>query len=232
MRQRPFVLLIDDGELEDVAQLLEDLGVRPMRMLGGPGQDGWPQPERLLLVSGRRALQLGHPTGDPGGDPAGQFARIAVADSPSRTLRARLENMGFDSILCRPAHPEVMRLVVEGALHGGREQRSRVRLPAGCEVAWRAGMWRRRGTLTEISARGCRILVRESSRPPQVSLLLPRGLAGEREIQLPGQIVRSQRKAGHVVSLSILFDRLEMDVRRGLSRFLSSLRAGPPTLVG
>lgn len=228
MRQRPFALLIDDGELEDMAQLLEELGVRPKRMLGGPGRDGWQQPGRLLIVSGRRALQLGHPTGDAGGE----FARIAVTDSPSRTLRARLENMGFDSLLCRPVHPEVLRLVVEGALHGGRDQRSRARLPAGCEVAWRAGMRRRRGTLTEISPRGCRILVRDSRRPPQVSLLLPRGLAGDREIRLPGQVVRSERKARDIVSLSILFDQLEMDVRRGLSRFLSTLRTGPLTLAG
>jgi hypothetical protein len=228
MLRRPFVLIIDDGELEDVVQLLEELGVRPTRLLGGPGRGGWQQPERLLVVSGRRALDLGHPSSAHGG----RFTTVAVADSPSRTLRARLEGLGFDRLLCRPVHPEALRLVVEAALHGGREHRSRARYPAGCEVSWRAGLRRRRATLTEISARGCRILVRESRRPPHLSLLLPRGLAGEQELRLPGRVVRCERKARGVVALSILFDGLEIDVRRGLAGFLSALRLGPVRLAG
>ena len=161
MLQRPFVLLIDDGELEDVAQLLEGLGVRPTRMSGGPGHEGWHQPERLLVVSARRAVQLGHAAGPD----RASFVKIVIADSPSRTLRTRLLRMGFDQLVCRPVHPEALRLVIEGALHGGREQRSRARLAAGCEVAWRSGLRRRRATLAEISPRGCRLLVRESVCP-------------------------------------------------------------------
>jgi hypothetical protein len=227
MLQRPFVLLIDDGELEDVAQLLEGLGVRPTRLLGGPGLEGWRQPQRLLVVSGRRAVQLGHAWGDE----RGSFARIAIADSPSKTLRAQLARLDFDNVLCRPVHPEVLRLVVEGALHGGNEQRSRRRFAAGVEVAWRSGLRRRRGTLTEISSRGCRLLVREMRRPLRLSLLLPRGLAGDRELRLPGRVVRSNRKSRGLVSLCVRFDGLELETRRRLSGFLSSLRLGPPTLA-
>lgn len=227
MLQRPFVLLIDDGELEDVAQLLEGLGVRPTRLLGGPGPEGWRQPQRLLVVSGRRAVQLGHPWGDE----RGGFVRIAVADSPSKTLRARLARMAFDSVLCRTVHPEALRLVLEGALHGGREQRSRARFAAGMEVAWRSGLRRRRATLTEISSRGCRLLVRGGRRPPRLSLLLPRGLAGDQELRLPGRVVRCERRARGLVSLCVLFDGLELEGRRRLGGFLSSLRLGPPALA-
>jgi hypothetical protein len=227
MLKRPFVLLIDDGELEDVAQLLEGLGVRPTRLLGGPGPEGWRQPQRLLVVSGRRAVQLGPAWGEE----RGAFARLAVADSPSKTLRTRLARLAFDSILCRPVHPEVLRLVVENALHGGREQRSRARFAAGVEVAWRSGLRRRRGTLTEISTRGCRLLVREVRRPPRLSLLLPRGLTGDRELRLSGHVVRCERKARGLVSLGVLFEGLERDSRRRLSGFLSSLRFGPPALA-
>lgn len=227
MSQRPFVLLIDDGELEDVAQLLEGLGVRPTRMPGGPGLEGWRQPERLLVVSARRAVQLGHAAGP---ERAG-FVKIVVADSPSRTLRTRLLRMGFDHLVCRPVHPEALRLVIEGALHGGREQRSRERLAAGCEVAWRAGLRRRRATLAEISPRGCRLLVRDSSRPPRLSLLLPSGLAGDKELRVPGQVVRCERKTRDLVSLSVLFDVLEDEVRTSLSAFLASLRLGPASLA-
>ena len=228
MLQRPFVLLIDDGELDDVAQLLEELGVHPTRMGSGPGYEDWHQPERMLVVSGRRAVQLGHAAGPD----RASFVKIVVADSPSKTLRTRLEHMGFDHLVRRPVHPEALRLVIEGALHGGREQRSRARLAAGCEVAWRSGLLRRRATLAEISPRGCRLLVRESKRPPRLSLLLPRGLAGDKELKVPGQVVRCERKTRDLVSLSVLFDRLEGDVRRGLSFFLASLRLGPPSLAG
>ena len=87
-------------------------------------------------------------------------------------------------------------------------------------------------TLTEISSQGFRILVRESNRPLHVSLLLPRELVGGREIQLPGQVVRSERKSSDVVSLSVLFEELEMDVRLRLDAFLATLLSGPLALAG
>jgi len=227
MLERSVALLIDDGELDDVAQLLETLGVRPARLSGARRARGWRPPERLLVVSGRWALELGAAALAP---KAG-FHRIAVANSPSKTLRARLLRTGFDSLLFRPVHPEVLRLVIAGALHAGEEQRSRARFPAGCKVAWRTRLRRRPGTLTEISARGCRILVRGSRRPPQLSLLLPPGLASQRELRIPGQVVRCERRSGGLVSLSVLFDGLELEGRRQLARFLQSLRPGPLSLA-
>jgi hypothetical protein len=227
MLHRPFVLLIDDGELDDIDLLLRELGVISTRLLGGPGPEGWRQPERLLVVSGRRALALSHPEDQEGG----HFAKLVVADWPSRTLRAQLQRMGFDRLLCRPVHPEALRLAVQGALYGGREQRTRERLPAGCEVSWRARLRRRRATLAEISPRGCRLLVREARRPPRLSLYLPESLAGAGELELTGRVMRYERKARGVVSLSVFFDRLELATQMRLSEFLRSLRPGPPSLA-
>lgn len=227
MLQRPFVLLIDDGELDDIAQLLQELGVCPTRVSGAAASSGWSQPERLLVVSARRALQLG----PPGGEHRAGFVKLAVADSPSKTLRTHLERMGFDGLLCRPVHPEALRLVIEEALHGGREQRARARLAAGCEVTWRRGLRRRRGTLAEISTRGCRLLVRTRLHPSRLSLLLPRGLVGDRELRLSGRVVRCQRRSADLVCLSVVFDGRESDLRKRLARFLWSLRLGPASLA-
>ncbi len=227
MLHRPFVLLIDDGELEDVAKLLSELGVRPTRLVHGAERRGWRQPERLLIVSGARALRLPHPEAQE----RTSFTKIAVVDRPSKTLRARIERMGFDQLICRPVHPEALRLLIESALHGGREQRSRPRFPVGCEVAWRSGLRRRRATLAEISSRGCRLLVREATRPPRLSLLLPRELAGGRELRIPGHVVRYERKAADLVSLTVVFDPLDAADQARLWGFLSGLEVGPPTVA-
>ncbi len=227
MLQRPFVLLIDDGELDDVAALLSAIGVRPTRLLHGAEARGWRQPDRLLVVSGARALRLPHPEAQ---ERAG-FTKIAVVDRPSRTLRTRVERMGFDRVICRPVHPEALRLVIESAIHGGREQRTRPRFPAGCEVGWRTGLRRRRATLAEISSRGCRLLVREAMRPQRLSLLLPSGLTGSQELRIPGQVVRFERKATDLVSLSVVFDPLGPVDQERLWGFLSGLEFGPPTVA-
>ena len=53
--------------------------------------------------------------------------------------------------------------------------------------------------------------MREARRPPRLSLLLPRGFAGDQELRLPGQVVRYERKARGLVSLSVRFDGLEQE---------------------
>lgn len=229
MLQRSFALLIDDGELDDLAQLIEDLGVRPSRLLLGAERSGWRQPERLLVVSGARALRLPHPQAEA--EEGGHYTTIAIVDQPSNTLRTRIERMGFDVVVHRPVHPEALRLLIESALHGGREQRVRPRFPVGCEVNWRAGFRRRRATLAEISSRGCRLLVREATRPSRLCLLLPRGLAGSQELRIKGEVIRYERKAADLAALTVAFDTLEAIDQERLWSFLQGLESGPPRLA-
>ena len=59
MSYRPPVLIIDDGELEDVFHTLVDLGVEPVRLSGDAAVgDEWFWPTRLLVTTARRGLSL------------------------------------------------------------------------------------------------------------------------------------------------------------------------------
>jgi len=227
--RRPTVLLIDDGELDGVARLVEELGIQPERLVGGVERSGWCRPERLLVVSGARAIRLPHPRVE--GDYQGRFTKIAIMDQESRTLRARIERMGFDAVVYNPVHPEALRLLLASALHRGREQRLHRRFPVGCEVRWRAGLRRRRATLTELSTRGCRLLVRKAKRHQSLSLSLPCGLAGGQELKVPGRVVRYERRASDLISLTVVFDKLAALDQQRLGSYLQGVENGPPTLA-
>ena len=54
MGSTPDVLLLDDGELDDIHQMLEDLKVPVARVRGGAIVDGTPPPRKLLVSTPRR----------------------------------------------------------------------------------------------------------------------------------------------------------------------------------
>jgi hypothetical protein len=229
MQERPFALLIDDGELDSVAEIIEGLGVHPARLQKGAERSGWRQPERLLVVSGGRAIRLPHPQAEE--ETGGRHTRIAIVDQASKTLRAQIERMGFDVVVYRPVHPEALRLLIASAIHRGREQRVRPRFPVGCEIHWRTGFRKRSATLTEISARGCRLLMRNASRPPSLKLLLPGSLTGGHDLKIPCTVVRYERLPDDFTVASVVFDTLEAVDRVQLGSLLESLMSGPPSLA-
>jgi len=223
MQEWPFVLVIDDGELEDIVQILEAQGVQPTRMLGGPGPEGWRQPQRLLVVSGRRALSLGHPVRNE----SHRFTRIAVADSASGTLRSHLERMGFDHLVFRPVDPEALCTLIDSSIHTGRERRAKPRFAAGFEVSWRAALRRHRATLTEMSARGCRLRVHKRRIPQRLVLQLPGDVSGGSALQIPCQVVRCERDGSRIASVSVRFESVDPIARGRLKVLLGGLRTGP-----
>lgn len=229
MPKRPLALLIDDGELDDVARLLAERGVRAARLPAGAEDRGWRQPEHLLVVSGARVLRLSHPVFEA--ERPAHYTKVAVVERPSRTLCSRIGRMGFDHIVQRPVHPEALRLLIESALHGSREQRARPRFPVGCVIRWRSGLRRRYATLAEISARGCRLLVRAHLKPRRLTVLLPGACADGRELRIAGAVVRYERRSPDLAALTVVFGKLGTVERQRLRGYLSTLEVGPPRLV-
>ncbi len=232
--RRPSALLIDDGELEDVNHMLARAGARVMRLSGGTAERGWRQPKDILIVTGRRALTLGRPTTQE----EGGFRTIAIFDEDSKTLRERLERMGFDHIVRRPVHPEALRLLVVGALYRERDKRAEPRLPFGWEVRWRSGWRRGRATMSEISARGCSMQLAKGGKPHgRLELRIPAGAAGHQApLVLPGRVICYRASPSpedpRAVSLGVLFEELEPHTRQSLTALLAQLEVGPPTLAG
>jgi len=230
---RSEALLIDDGELDDVCAMLEALGVDPVRHQEDldEGFRDWEKPPRAVVVSASAAVRLavGTRARESG------IVTIAVAESGSRTLAAKLRGQGFDYVVRRPIHPEALRLLLMRALYRGSERRSQRRLPVGCQVTGRWGFRRRPVTLLEISGSGCRFLGAEAPKPgARVSVRIPGGVAGEHSLTLRGRAQRSERRQGappeasNVVAL--VFDPLSRRTREHLERLLAAWVTAPPAV--
>ena len=102
----PAVLVLDDGELDDIQSLLEDLHVSFGRVRGGAIVEGTPPPNDLLISTPRRIEAVGTREVEGSGP-----LRVVVVSEDSNALRAQLRRVGFDFLVRRPVHPEALRLL-------------------------------------------------------------------------------------------------------------------------
>ena len=84
---RPWVFLADDGELEDVNRILDEIGTSTFRLSGSCDVSEWRHPKRLLVVSDRQAMNLGRSFARE----EEHFTKMVVMEKPSHTLRERLD---------------------------------------------------------------------------------------------------------------------------------------------
>lgn len=137
MAHIPAVLILDDGELDDVQGILEELQVEFGRVRGGAIAPNTPPPRSLLMATPRRisavsAIEEASVDEDPP-------VRVVVVDQDSRTLREQLRRVGFDYLVRRPVHPEALRLLVMHSLYRGEEKRSEPRVAVGLEISFQTG---------------------------------------------------------------------------------------------
>src|SRR5262245_4188124 len=100
----PAVLLLDDGELEDIQTLLEQLKVAFARIRGGAIVSGTPPPRDVLISTPRRIDAVSPSEANANHAPV----RIVVVQEDSTGLRERLRRSGFDYLVRRPVHPEAL----------------------------------------------------------------------------------------------------------------------------
>jgi len=225
--------VIDDGELDDVFAILDELGSNPVlhRRCDVAGFRGWAAPPRVFVASARSALFLRLP---PGATSEG-VATVAVAEAKSQLLATMLRRQGFQYVVRRPVHPEALRLLLLRALYRDADHRGELRIPFGCEITWRIGWKTRTGTLVELSSSGCRVLSTVAVEPAsRVSLRIPGDVSGGRGLVLTGRVVRFERqgkadKRGEVV-LAIAFEGLRPRAQRRLDALLAAKEAVPLTL--
>src|SRR5262245_7742694 len=145
----PPVLLIDDGELVTVRQLLEELGADFESVVARDAGRSLPQPTRLLLVSARAAHSLRiERTLTPTPNRA---TWMAFVSGDSKTQRLALQKAGFDFLIREPVHPTALRVLFHRALFRGSDTRKTPRVACGYTVKWRTGLWPRRGMLVDLS---------------------------------------------------------------------------------
>jgi hypothetical protein len=226
----PSVLLLDDGELEDIQVLLEELQVPLARIRGGAIVKGTPAPRDLLIATPRR-IDAVVPAGASGNAPT----RIVVVHEDSTGLREKLRRSGFDYLVRRPVHPEALRLLLLRSLYRGEEKRGEPRVAAGLDISYRTGLRSRRAILADLSTKGCRLVSRnaiDSGRRIRVNL--PEALETGDPIAVVGHVLRSTREerpgVGEVHVAAVLFDKVSEDARQALELLVEDLSRGPATL--
>jgi hypothetical protein len=224
---------MDDGELDDVRELLEELQFECLHLRGGEIPDRIEPPEKLFIATARRAMMAKEwPLSR--GDSSSPY-KIGIVSEDSNTLRSMLRRMGFNLLIRRPVHPYALRLLILRALYSGDERRRESRIPVGYGITYRNGVRRRRAMLVEFTARGCRLLsdhpIRTGSR---LTLNLPAEVTGGRSLQLRAKVVRSHVDDAdgladqHTVGLC--FEKLDDRKRSQLSKVLKHREIGPAVL--
>jgi hypothetical protein len=233
MSQTVPVLLLDDGELDDVQDCLEEMGVSFGRVRGGAIVRDTPPPSRLLVSTPRRIDAVRLPPA--GSEQARNLVRIVVVSEDSTTLREQLRRIGFDYLVRRPVHPEALRLLLMRSLYAGEERRGEERVPMGVEVSFRTGLLPRRATMVDLSSRGCRLVSSYALEPGRrVSVQVPD--TGEDPLVVRGQVIRISldEHLGPLgpYSAAVAFDALADRERDRLAGVLARRSVGTATVVG
>ena len=230
MTTAPSVILLHDGELDDVRELLDGLGADCVHLRGGEIPERVDPPQQLFIATSRRAM-VAKEWPPSRGTPPGPF-KIGIVSEDSNTLRGMLRRIGFDLLIRRPVHPYALRLLVLRALYSGDERRRESRAPVGYEIFYRSGVRQRKAMLVELSTCGCRLLLdRPINIGSRLTLDLPPEVTGLRSLQLRAKVIRSipgERGAGgeqHAVALC--YEKLSVANRRQLVGILMHRASGP-----
>lgn len=242
--ESPSILLVDDGELEEVAQVLEAEGKAFTRYRGGQIPDELGPPEDLLIVTPRRLGRIRR--GSPEGARPGYPLRIVGVGEDSPAMRRRLRRSGLHLLVRLPAEAELWRLLIERALYRGEERRRDPRVSIGSSVALaqtgEAGDAARQGALSDailldLSNRGCRL---QTETPLQIdetvsfTLQLPTAQPGAQDapMALSGRVRRLLRpESGGAWRAAVVFDDdLSDETRQQLAQTINQWAAGPDSL--
>ncbi len=223
----PTVLLLDDGELDDVKAMLEELGADYAHLRGGAIPSRVEPPSSLFICTSRRAM-VAKEWSFSGTGPI----KLVLVSEDSNTLRNMLRRIGFEYLVRRPVHPVALRLLLTRALYQGEERRKEDRVAVGCEISYRSGFRRRSAILADISSRGCRLLLEKPlAVGARVTLQFGKELTGGKALHQRAVVVRaieSATRVGHGVGLA--FEGLNGSAREAIQRIIKARATGPATL--
>ena len=192
-------LILDDGELADVREAFEALGVRYR-------DEETTAAEAPLLVTTPRRARAFHANGGPP-----RHHLHLVVNEPHGEL---LEGVHCDFLVERPVCAEVLRLLVERAGYEGPERRRMTRVALGVPVEIHTGGRARSGILAQLSIGGCGLV---TSLPfdldADVQLEIPEALVTPRKLELRGRVSSSRPGTtadGTTFDVSVIFEPLSL----------------------
>lgn len=232
MQEPVRVLLLDDGELAQVASLLDGLDVVYERFQTRHPDNGLSPPSDLLIATGRHAHSVRR--GSPPGARPGRPLRIIATDEDSSALQRRLRSAGYHLRVRLPGHRDIWDLLIHRALYPGAERRTADRIAMGAAISLIQDSHPRGRTaarMIDISNRGCRLL--SSHRlglGRSVGVVLPRHITRAMALRLDGKVVRVSKDPqsdGHYAGLHWNPDMSD-SIRARLSFLINQWSLGPP----
>ena len=229
----PAVLVLDDGELDDVQQMLQEMAIPFARIRGGAIVRGTEPPRDLLIATPRRIDAVRDAVGEAVDGPV----RMMIVNEDSNALRSQLRSSGFDYLVRRPVHAEALRLMLLHCCYKGEERRREPRVPIGVDVSIRLGLVERLATLIDLSSRGCRLLSRyRAERGKHIKVMIPEVLVAGEDVALltvPGRVVHVEgTESGGIecFRIGLAFEKLDADTRNALALIIEERSQGPATL--
>ena len=175
----PATLLVHDGELTDVHELLGELCPEFVERRGELQAEDHQTPWHLVIATPRWMLKM---PAQPGKTSTKQ---IAICDQDSRTLRNSLRRAGINMMVRRPVHPAALRALLLHALYSGPEKRRVARVSIGAPVRFRKGWRQHPAILADLSLGGCRLLTdRPVDRGKIITLSIPPEVTGRKALTL------------------------------------------------
>ena len=225
------VLLLDDGELDDVECMLRRIGADCLRLRGSEIPKVVHQPRHLLISSMKRALAM--PTVEISPGCSSWPAWVCVHAKDFLPLRERLRDLGVHFLIHSTLDEESLRLFLLQLLYNGVERRGCERLPLHAEVGLQVESNERSVRLVELSAESCRILsTHPIARGTAIRVSLPQSIGGGDEIELRGRAARSslgRSTAGApVYSTVVTLAALDIRARALLDRIVHGRQLGTP----
>jgi hypothetical protein len=238
----PAALLWDDGELEDVRALLDDLGAEYVRC--GLDTDAVPEPRLLLVTTFERAI-AGLPERDADSD---RPLRVAVGDRGPASHQSAVKGSGVDMVVYRPVHASILRLLLRRALYEGDEKRQGTRVPVGYGVSYgartvssdpnlgrdRISLKRHEAIMAELSVQGCRLLA--SADAPDtgtcITVEIPGALTGTSPLKVRGEVVRVEAGDAEDACLGVRFGELSERAGSELAAMVAARASGSGVTTG
>ena len=233
------ILLIDDGELDEVARVLETQGISYVRLRGGQIPPKVAPPRDLLIVTPRRVERVRR--GSPVDAGAGRPLRVIAVQEDSPAMRRRLRRSGLHLLVRLPTQAEIWRLLIARALYRGNERREDPRVAVGSPVSVVAdgSAETQAGSTTilvDLSNRGCRLQTSaEFEVNDSVEFSIPAdhdGPGGNEPLTVWGRVWRiASFRGADTRMLAVVFDaEMPQKSRTRLTALINRWASGPHSL--
>ena len=232
MPQANRILLLDDGELSNVARILDALGLEHTRIRGQQVVGKLSPPSELLITTSRCAQLVRR--GSPPEASSGRPVRIIGVHENSSAMRRMLHRTGYDLLVGLPGKDEVWQPLIHRATYRGRERRCGARIVVGSPVALSTSgsdPAELAATLMEISNRSCRLLASSKLKTgSELELTLPETTTASRPLTLAGRVIRSgSGPSPDCQSVTLVFDHpMNSETRTELNGVVNLWSVGPP----